>query len=73
MNIYRIILKKKNLHVHSKIVERDHAPDAQEIFSLFDDEPSTHRPVRFLPRSFEESMNEFTFEAYKLPSSFKDN
>lgn len=73
MNRYRIILKQKNFLIHSKVLERDHAPDAQEIFRLFDEEPSTHRPIRLLPKSFEEAMNKFTFEAYKLPPSSKDD
>lgn len=54
------------MHIHSIILERESAPDAQEIFHIFDKDETTHRLGRIMPRSLDEAMKDYTFEAYKI-------
>lgn len=63
----------KCIPIHSIILKREFAPDAQEIFHIFDKDETTHRLGRVMPRSLDEAMQNFTFEAYKITEQEDDN
>jgi len=69
MNKYRLILKNNGIHVHSIIFDSDSSPCAQDIFELFKND-KTNKHIPLLNGTFEENMNKFTFEAYKLPENY---
>jgi len=71
MKKYRLILKCNGDHVNSIIIERDSAPCAQEIFELFKNH-KTNKSIVLISGSFEDNMNNFSFEAYELPENFKE-